>query len=71
MPLSLFVPQTDGRRWFITLNTDGSSEMHNHSNPLNGKVLSDITNVVSKNTQLTPKEIQKGVGMGYCHVTGS
>lgn len=62
-------PKTDGRRWFIALNTDDSAEMHNHPPPsewkISPKVNADITNAVSKNTQLTPKEIQKGVGMGY------
>ena len=62
-------PEIDGRRWFIAFNTDGSSEMHNHPPPsewkILPKVLSDITNVVSNNTHLTPKEVQKGVGMGY------
>ena len=49
--------------------------MHNHPPPsewkISPKVLSDITNVVSNNTHLTPKEVQKGVGMGYCPIEKS
>ena len=59
----------DGRRWFIALNTETSGKMHNHMAPsewkISPKVLSDISNVVSKNTTLTPKDVQKGIGMDY------
>lgn len=58
----------DGRRWFIALNTETSGKIHNHTAPSNSewkispKVLSDISNVVSKNTTLTPKGLQKVLG---------
>jgi len=59
----------DGRRWFIAINTESSGKMHNHMAPsewkISPKVLSDISNIVSKNTTLTPKDLQKGVGMDY------
>jgi len=46
-----------------------NSEMHNHLPPsewkITHKVLSDISNAISKNSQLTPKQIQKGLGMNY------
>ena len=29
------------------------------------RILCDISNVVSKNTTLTPKDLQKGIGMDY------
>jgi len=46
-----------------------NSEMHNHLPPsewkITPKVLSDISNAISRNSQLTPKQIQKGLGMNY------
>ena len=52
------------RKVFLNvLNTDGSAEMHNH--PPSSEWTQRHCNVVSNNTQLTPKEIQKGIGMGY------
>ena len=64
-------PEKDGRRWFIALNVESTlnSLIHNHLPPsewkISPKVLSDITTLISQNSQLTPKEVQKGVGMGY------
>lgn len=62
-------PQADGRRWFMVLNSLNNSQMHNHLPPsewkISPKVLNDISNVVTRNSQLTPKEIQKGLGMDY------
>ena len=59
----------DGRRWFIAINTETSGKMHNHMAPsewkISPRILSDISNVVSKNTTLTPKDLQKGIGMDY------
>ena len=59
----------DGRRWFIALNTDNGSSIHNHSLPSEWKVcpkvLTDISNAVTQNTSISPKELQKGVGMNY------
>ena len=61
-------PQKDGRRWFIALNVESASLIHNHLPPsewkISPKVLSDII-LVSQNSQLTLKKVQKGVGMGY------
>ena len=55
----------DGRRWFIALNTETSGKLHNPMTPsewkISPKVLSDISNVISKNTTLT----LKGIGMDY------
>jgi len=60
--------QGDNRRWFMLLNSQ-NTEMHNHSPPsdwrITPKVLNDISNVVTLNPQLTPKEIQKGSGLSY------
>ena len=62
-------PQADGRRWFMVLNSLNNSQIHNHLPPsewkISPKVLNDISNVVTRNSQLTPKEIQKGLGMVY------
>lgn len=59
----------DGRHWFIALNTETSGKMHYHMAPsewkISPKVLSDISNVASKNTTLTPKDVQKGIEMHY------
>lgn len=59
----------DGRHWFIALNTGSGSSIHNHPSPskwrVSPKVLSDISNAVSRNTSISPKELQKGVGMDY------
>ena len=61
--------QNDGRRWFIAMNTGSGSSMHNHSPPSEWKVcprvLLDISNAVSHSISVTPKELQKGVGMQY------
>ena len=61
--------ENDGRRWFIALNTGSGSSIHNHPSPsewrVSPKVLSDISNAVSRNTSISPKELQKGVGMDY------
>ena len=61
--------QSDDRRWFIAMNTGSGNSMHNHSAPSEWKVcprvLSDISNAVSRNISVTPKELQKGVGMQY------
>ena len=59
----------DGRRWFVALNTGSGSSIHNHPAPsewrVPPKVLCDISNAVSRNTSISPKELQKGVGMDY------
>ena len=43
--------------------------MHNHPPPsewkISPRVLDDISNAVSRNSYITPKEIQKGLGMDY------
>jgi len=43
------------------------STMHNHELPsewkINPRLLADISNAVS---QITPKELQKGIGIPYC-----
>jgi len=61
--------QADGRHWFMVLNSQSDSQMHNHPPPSEWKivsnVLSDVSNVITRNSQLTPKEIQKGLGMNY------
>ena len=65
----------DGRRWLIAINTETSGKMHNHMAPsewkISPKILSDISNVVSKNTTLTPKDLQKGIGMDYRPIEAS
>jgi len=51
------------------LNAEKQSEVHNH--PLlsewkiSPKVLEDITITAHKNSRVTPKELQNGVGMSY------
>lgn len=59
----------DARCWFIALNTGSGSSIHNQLSPskwrVSPKVLSDISNAVSRNTSISPKELQKGVGMDY------
>ena len=59
----------DGRRWFVAMNTGTSNTMHNHAAPsvwkISPRVLADISNAVSHNLSVTPKELQKGVGMPY------
>ena len=61
--------KNDGRRWFIALNTGNGNSIHNHSLPsewkVSPKVLTDISNAVTQNTSISPKELQKGVGMNY------
>ena len=61
--------KNDGRRWFIALSTCIDSSIHNHSLPsewkVSLKVLTDISNAVTHNTSISPKELQKGVGMNY------
>ena len=56
-------PEKDGRRWFIAESTLNSL-IHNHLPPsewkISPKVLSDITTLISQNSQLTAKEVQKG-----------
>ena len=51
------------------MNTGSGSSMHNHSPPSEWKVcprvLLDISNAVSRSILVTPKELQKGVGMQY------
>ena len=58
-----------GRRWFVVLNADKTDAMHNHHPPLEWRippnVLSDITRTAQRNFSVTPKEVQKGVGMNY------
>ena len=53
----------------MVLNSLNSSQMHNNLPPSewknSPKVLNDISNVVTRNSQLTPKEIQKSLGMDY------
>ena len=60
--------ENDNRRWFMALCSQ-NSEMHNHPPPsewkITPRVLSDISNAISQNSQLTPKEIQKGLGLNY------
>jgi len=55
----------DGRPWLIAIRTESSGKMHNHMIPsewkISPKVLSYISNVVSKNTTLAPKDLQKGL----------
>ena len=62
-------PHRDGRRWFMVLNSQSSLQMHNHPPPsewkISPRVLNDISNAVSRNSHITPKEIQKGLGMDY------
>ena len=59
----------DGRRWFVVLNADKTDAMHNHHPPSEWRippnVLSDITRTAQRNFSVTPKEVQKGVGMNY------
>lgn len=58
----------DGRCWFVAINTDSSGGIHNHPPSewkIVPKVLSDISNAVSRNPSISPKELQKGVGMEY------
>ena len=51
------------------MNTGTGNLMHNHAPPsewkISPRVLADISNAVSQNLSLTPKELQKGVGMPY------
>ena len=47
-------PHKDGRRWFMV------SEWK-----ISPRVLDDISNTMSRNSHITPKEIQKGLGMDY------
>ena len=57
----------DGRCWFVTMNTGTGSTMQNHDLPSERKiaprVLADISNAVSQNPSITPKELQKGIEM--------
>jgi len=59
----------DSRRWFVAMNTGTGNLMHNHAPPsewkISPRVLADISNAVSHNLSVTPKELQKGVGMSY------
>jgi len=61
--------EKDNRRWFVALNSGSSNGIHNHPSPSEWKVLpkvlSDISNAVSRNTSISPKELQKGFGMDY------
>ena len=61
----------DGRRWLIALNTKTSGKMHNYMAPfawkISPKVLSNISNIVSNNTTLTPKDLQKGITDQWKH----
>ncbi|MCY3928218.1 MAG: hypothetical protein OXG81_08075, partial [Acidobacteria bacterium] len=61
----------DGRRWFVTLNADknNADSIHNHSLPSEWKlpphVVKDIEELAKRNMSISPKEVQKGTGMGY------
>jgi len=61
--------EQDGRHWFIALNSGSSDGIHNHPPPSERKalpkVLSNISNVISRNTSISPKELQKGCRMDY------
>jgi len=57
------------------MNTETGNRMHNHAPPtewkISPRVLADISNAVSHNLSLTPKELQMGVGMPYCPMIAS
>ena len=61
----------DGRRRFVTLNAEKSNagSIHNHSLPSEWKlpphVVRDIEELAKRNMGISPKEVQKGTGMGY------
>ena len=59
----------DGRRWVIALNAGNKGHLHNHDPPAEWRILpnviKDISNTVTLNSHLAPKEIQKGSGMTY------
>jgi len=67
--------KNDRRQWIIALNTEGKGKLHNHAVPAEWKippnVLKDICNTAMKNASITPKEIQKGMGMSYQPMTVS
>jgi len=45
------------------------NKLHNHEPPAKWKILPnvvrDITNTVARNSNIAPKEVQKGLGMNY------
>ena len=59
----------DGRRWVMALNADNKAQLHNHNPPAEWrilpKVVKDMSDTVTLNGNLAPKEIQKGSGMTY------
>ena len=53
----------------MVLNSQSSLQIHNHPPPsewkISPRVLNDISNAVSRNSHITPKEVQKGLEMDY------
>ena len=57
----------DGRRWFVALSHEKKENFHNHPLPSEWKIpphlLQEIQQTAMKNIHISPKDIQKGVGM--------
>ena len=62
-------PTEDRRRWFVVFNAEKNDYIHNHPPPSEWKispvVLQDITNMAKSNIKVTPKDMQKGIGLNY------
>ena len=60
----------DGRRWVIALNAAYKGNLQNHNPPAEWRILPNvIKDISSLNSHLAPKEIQKGSGMTYQHMS--
>lgn len=59
----------------MVLNANKTDAMHNHLPPSERRilpnVLCDITQTAQRNVSITPKELQKWVGMNYGVIIGS
>jgi len=68
--------KNDGRRCFVAINAERTTagDLHNHLPPsewrLPPKMICDIADATKRNMQLTPKEIQKGIGQTYSGIIG-
>ena len=62
-------PTQDRRRWFVVFNAEKNDYIHNHPPPSEWKispvVLQDNTNMAKSNIKITPKDMQKGIGLNY------
>ena len=68
-------PTEDRRRWFVVFNAEKNDYIHNHPPPSEWKispaVFQDITNRAKRNIKVTPKDMQKGIGLNYQPIEAS